>query len=136
MSEHNRTIARRYVDEIWNSGDLSSAGELISDDYYHHSNQIDPLQGAEALSEMVAGLREGFPDAHFTVDEEVVDGDTIVHRWTFRGTHEGPWIGMEPTGKKVEVTGSGWNHFRDGKIVRHHADWDALGMMKQVGVIE
>ena len=45
-------------------------------------------------------------------------------------------MGMDPTGRKVEVTGSGWNHFRNGKIVRHHADWDAMGMLKQVGVIE
>jgi steroid delta-isomerase-like uncharacterized protein len=136
VSEHNRKIARRAIDEIWNSGDFSSVDELIGDSYHHRSNQIPPLDGVEALKDLVAGIREGFPDGRFTVDEEVADGNTVVHRWTFRGTHLGVWAGISGTGKKVEVTGTGTNHFEGGKIVEHLADWDAMGMMQQVGAIE
>ena len=136
MSEQNKAIVRRVVDEIWNSGDMSSAGELIAAGYRQHSSQLPPFEGLEALAELVSGLRAGFPDAHFSIDQEVAEGDAVVHQWTLRGTQLGEWNGIPATGKSIEVRGTAISRLRDGKVVEHTADWDAMGMMQQLGVIE
>jgi steroid delta-isomerase-like uncharacterized protein len=136
MSEQNKAIVNRFVSEIWNAGDLSSAAELIADDYRHHSSQLAPIVGRDGLAAMVADLRSGFPDARFTVEKELAEGDMVAHRWIFQGTHSADWNGIPATGRKVEVHGTAISHLKDGKIVEHTADWDAMGMMQQLGVIE
>ena len=82
---------------------------------------------------MVSGVRASFPDGHFTVEEVLAEGDAVAQRWTFRATHQGEFMGMAGTGRKVEVCGMAISHVKDGKMVDHTADWDALGMLKQVG---
>lgn len=133
MSDRNRTVAQRFVEEIWNNGDLSSAPELLDSEFYMRTNQIEPVRGVEALSGVVGGLRAAFPEGRFAIDEEIAGDNAIVHRWTFRGVHRGEWIGIQGTGKQVEVTGTATSHFREGKMSEHFADWDALGMMQQIG---
>lgn len=136
MSDRNKAAARRWTEEIWNHGDFSSAKEFVADDVRFQSNQIPPFDGLETLQETVSGLRAGFPDGRFTVDEMIAEGDAVVHRWTFRGTHGGEWLGIPATGKQVEVTGTATSHLEDGKIVDHVADWDALRMMQQLGAVK
>jgi steroid delta-isomerase-like uncharacterized protein len=133
MSDAHKSLARRYLEEIWNDGNMAAVDELIDDEYYHRANQIPDFEGPEALKELVAELAEAFPDGRFSVEETVAEGDTVVQRWTFRGTHEGTWFGVEPTGAEVEVGGTATHHFKGGRIVEHLADWDAMGMLQQLG---
>jgi steroid delta-isomerase-like uncharacterized protein len=136
MSEKNKALVRRYVEEIWNQGKLSSIDELVGENYSHFSSQLPRAQGAEALKEMVSGLRAAFPDGRFSIEEEVGEGDTVVNRWTFQGTHRGEWLGIAATGRQVKVNGTATSQIKGGKLVDHWADWDALGMMQQLGAIE
>lgn len=136
MSEQNKAIVRRIVEEIWNGGDMSSAGELIGPGYRQHSSQLPPFEGVEALAELVSAFRTGFPDARFSIDQEVAEGDAVVHQWTLRGTQLGEWNGIPATGRAIEVRGTAISRLQDGKVVEHTADWDAMGMMQQLGVIE
>ena len=136
MSDVNEAIARRYIEEIWNDGNLATVEELIDDGYYHRSSQIPDFEGPELLAELVSELRGAFPDARFSVEEMIAEGDTVVQRWTFRGTHEGTWLGIEATGVEVEVGGTGTSHFKDGRIIEHLADWDAMGMFQQLGGLD
>ena len=133
MSDQNKAVARRWVDEIWNSGDFSSAHEYVAEDIHFRSSQAPAFNGIDPLKEMVAGNRAAFPDGHFTVDETITEGDAVVHRWTFNGTHEGEFLGVPATGKKVQVTGTAVTHFRDGKITEHLADVDMLSILQQIG---
>jgi len=132
----NRAIAQRFVDEVWNEGNFDTVDELVDDDYYHQSSQIPDFDGPERLKELVSELHAAFPDAHFAIEEVVSEGDTVVHRWTFRGTHEGPWFGIQPTGAEVEVRGTATHHFKNGRIVEHLTDWDAMGMLQQLGGLD
>ena len=136
MSDANKAITKRWVDEIWNGNDLSSAHEYVSETVFLQSNHIPPARGLKQLEETVLGLRSGFPDGRYTVHETVAEGDTVVQRWTFRGTHLGESFGIPATGKKVEITGTATTHLKNGKIVDHLADWDALALMQQLGVVE
>ena len=76
-----------------------------------------------------------FPDLHSTVEYLIAEGDMVVSRFTMRGTHQGEFIGIPPTGKQVKVTGMVIHRFADGKIVEYWVKWDVLGMMQQLGVI-
>lgn len=134
MSEHNKTLARRFV-QMFNDGDTSHADELISDEFVLHTSQMEPARGKAGLAEMITGLRESFPDGHYTVDYEVGDEDGVAHRWTFRGTHEAEFAGVPATGRQVAITGTAISRFRDGRIAEHMADWDAMSLMKQIGAI-
>jgi len=136
MSDRNKAVVDRWTEEIWNRGDFSSAREFVSDDVQFHSNQMPPFGSLDALRETVSSLRSGFPDGRFTVDEVVAEGDAVVQRWTFRGTHRGEWLGIQGTGKEVEITGTATSHVRNGKVADHYADWDALRMMQQLGIVE
>jgi steroid delta-isomerase-like uncharacterized protein len=130
MTDHNKVVARRWTEEIWNRGDFTSAKGFIADNLHFSANQIPPFDGVNQLKETVSGFRAGFPDGRFPVDEVVAEGDTVVMRWTFRGTHRGEWMGVPGTGKQVEVTGTATTHFKNGKVAEHQADWDALRMMQ------
>ncbi len=135
MSEHNKTVAKRWT-QMWNDGDVSSLREFVADDIAFTVNQIPPTRGAAELAEVVKSLREAFPDGEFTVDELVAEGDTVMTRWTFRGTQKGEWMGQPASGKHAKMTGTDTNHFAGGKIVAHMTDWDAMGLMQQLGAIE
>ncbi len=136
MFDHNKSVARRCIDEFWNRGDFTAAKELVTDDIQFRSSQIPPFRGVKQLEETVAGIRAAFPDGRFTIDETVAEGDTVVQRWTFRGTHRGEFFGAPGTGKQVAVTGTDTSHFTNGKIAEHMTDWDALLMLQQIGVVK
>ena len=76
-----------------------------------------------------------FPDVHFTIEDQVAEADKVVTRWTWRGTHQGPFQGIPPTGKHVMVTGVGINRFANGKVVENWTNMDILGLLQQLGVV-
>lgn len=133
MSDQTKAVAKRWAEEIWNNGDFSSAHEYVADDIHFRSSQAPAFNGIETLKEMVAGHRAAFPDGHFTIDEEIAEGEAVAHRWTFRGTHEGEFLGVAPTGRTIDVTGTAVTRIRDGKVVEHLADVDMLSVLQQMG---
>jgi predicted ester cyclase len=76
-----------------------------------------------------------FPDAHFVVEEQFVDGDTVVSRWSGTGTHNGELMGISPTGRKVAMTGILIDRIQHGKLIEQWANHDALGIFQQIGAI-
>ena len=79
--------------------------------------------------------RSAFPDIQFTIEDLIAEGDKIVTRYTARGTHRGDLQGIPPTGRQVTVTGIIISRFANGKFVEGWLDFDALGMLQQLGVI-
>jgi len=92
-------------------------------------------RGPESMRRVVMMLRTVFPDLHFTMEELVAEGDTVVGRVTMSGTHQGPFMGIAPTGRSVRQAQVHFVRFRDGKGIEHRAVRDDLGMMQQLGVI-
>jgi predicted ester cyclase len=80
-------------------------------------------------------LRTAFPDLHFTIEELIAEGDVVAGRLTMSGTHEGPLMGMPPTGRSVQQAHMHFVRFRDGKAVEHWGVRDDLGMMQQMGIM-
>lgn len=90
---------------------------------------------SRGFKQHVVGTRAGFPDAQFTIDDEIAEGDKVVNHWTFCGTHQGEFAGIPSTGKAVTMTGMGIVRIADGKVAEIWDEFDALGLLRQLGVI-
>ena len=132
-----KDTARRIFEEIINQRKLDRASELISADYIlHAAGTPTPINGVEGWVQFVSMYLSGFPDLQFRVDDLIEEGDKAVVRYTATGTHTGSLMDIPPTGKKAIVTGIIISrHDRSGKAVEGWLDFDALGMLQQLGVI-
>lgn len=131
MSELKQ-LAERLIEEVWNRGDMGVVDELVDDEYISHSSGA---RGSEGYKKFFADLRRAFPDIHFTMEDKIAEGDTVVVRWTARGTHQGEYQGIPPTGRAGVITGIEVARFADGKKVESWGEFDRLGIMQQLGVI-
>jgi steroid delta-isomerase-like uncharacterized protein len=135
MSEVNKAIVHRSFEEVWNQGKLVVADEIYDASFVAHGLGVELPPGPEGFKQFVSVYRSAFPDLHFTIEDQFAEGDRVVARWTARGTHKGELMGIPATGKPVVVTGIDIYHIRSGKAVESWINWDALGMMQQLGVI-
>jgi steroid delta-isomerase-like uncharacterized protein len=134
-SEQNKTIVRRFVEESW-KGNLDVVDELTAPDYVGHDPaNPEPVRGPKGVKAFISTYRAAFPDARVTVEDQLAQGDLVATRWTSRGTQKGELMGIEPTGKKVTVSGVTISRLVDGKLVEEFHNWDAFGMMKQLDAI-
>ena len=135
-SEQHKAIPRRITEEAWNRGNLDILDELIAPDFIRHTPlRPEGIHGIEGFKQHVAGTRAAFPDAEFLIEDEIAEGDRVVNRWTFRGTHRGEFGGIPATGKAVTMTGRGIVRIADGKVAEIWDEADALGLLRQLGVI-
>ena len=130
-TEENKAVVRRIFEEVWNKGNLAVAGELMAD-VLHYAGQ--DFKGPENLKQMVTMTRTAFPDGHTEIEDMVAEGDKVVCRLTFTGTHNGEYMGIAPTGKQVTMTGISISRFEGGKEVEAWVNLDDLGMMQQMGI--
>lgn len=134
VSEQNKALTRRVFEEVYNQGKLTTADELAAGDLLIHLPS-QAIHGREGIKQYVAMLRAGFPDIHFTIEEQVAEGDRVVTRWTARGTHLGDFQGIPPTSKQIRVTGTDIDRIVNDKTVECWINMDELGMMQQLGAI-
>jgi steroid delta-isomerase-like uncharacterized protein len=136
MSEQNKTAVRRLFDELWNKGNLPVADELIAPTYTHHdASTPDVGRGPEGEKKRVTHYRNAFPDMRLTIEEIIAEDETVIARWSCRGQHNGELNGIAPTSKQVAITGVTISRFANGKVVEGFVNWDALGLMQQLGVV-
>ncbi|OLB87004.1 MAG: hypothetical protein AUI12_07735 [Acidobacteria bacterium 13_2_20CM_2_57_6] len=136
MSEGNKFVIRRSFEELWNKGNLSLADELYTPNYEHHdASSPDFGRGPESEKKRAALYRTAFPDLQLTIEDIIAEGQTVVARWSCRGTHKGDLSGIAPTGKQVTISGVSIARFTNGKMVEGWVNWDALGLMQQLGVV-
>ncbi len=137
-TEQNKAISRRWYLEIFNQNRLAVADEIHTVGYSNHDPYAPPGgygRGPQATKNVVTLFRAAFPDVHFTIDQQIADGDMVATRWTATGTNIGPLNGMPPTGKRITVSGISIERFEDGKIAETRVNWDFLSMLQQLGVI-
>jgi steroid delta-isomerase-like uncharacterized protein len=136
MSAETKGIARRLLEEAFNSGNLDVVDELVSPEFVNHDAALpEPTVGIEATKASIRGYRDAFPDLRMTIEQQVAEGEYVTTRWTARGTHQGDLMGMSATGKQATVTGITVDRIVDGRIVESWTNWDTLGLMQQLGVV-
>jgi len=121
IPEMNKALVRRYIEQVLNGGELDLIDELFA----------SPLN--EQVRKVATIYRSAFPDMHETIHDLVAEGDTVMARWTFRGTQLGQWHDIPPTGKTIEMLGFSIYWVRDGQIVDDQALLDLDGGLEQLG---
>jgi len=135
-AEENKAIARRADEELFDRGNLDVADELFALNFvYHDPASGEDWHGPESVKQYATMLRAAFPDLHYTVEEQITEGDKVVTRYTASGTHQSELMGVAPTGNWVEITGISITRIQDGKIEEVWENYDTLGMMQQLGVV-
>ena len=136
MDASNEEIARRLHTEVWD-GNLDLVDEIIAEDYVEHSSaHPEGVHGPKEFRREVEMLRAAFPDLSVTEEDTVAEGDRVASRVTFRGTHEGEFQGVEPTGKSVAFEAIAINRFENGEIVEAWVQTDVMGLLGQLGVVD
>ena len=133
-TETNKTLVRRFYEEGFNQRNLALVDELCTSDHLFH-NTPTTLHGREEFKQLLSVYLTAFPDARFFVEDAIAEGDRVASRYTFRGTHQGELMGIPPTGKHVTVTGIIINRIAGGKSVEGWLNFDALGLLQQLGVV-
>jgi steroid delta-isomerase-like uncharacterized protein len=136
MSEANKRIERRLMEEVWNEGNFAVVDELVAADYIGHSSvPSDETHGRDGYRQFYMALRQAFPDFRVIVEDQIAEGDKVVTRWTARGTHSGAFRGIPPTGNQGAITGITIDRIVNGKVVECWTNADDLGMMRLLGVV-
>ena len=128
-----KALHNRYYEEAWNHGNLAVIDEVVAVDY--RANSKVQIEGSAALKQYISAFRAAFPDIHFTIEDQIAEGNKVVSRWTVSGTHRGTLMGIAPTGKRGMVRGVSVVVVVDGKIQEDWISWDQLGMWEQLGVV-
>ncbi len=136
-AEENMALARRFMDEVWNKGNLDFIDEVTTPNHVSHdpASPEDMGGGVEGLRWFAEMYRSAFPDIQMTVEDVIAEGDKVVTRWTVRATHQGELMGIPPSGNRVEVTGISIDCIEGGKFVESWSNYDTLGMMQQIGAV-
>ena len=135
MSEENKAIVKRIVQEIWNGGNLDLADELIAPDYVDNVSGTGSQVGPNGFKEAVNGVRDAFPDFVITINDMIAEDDKVVLVWTFIGTHKGELMGIAPTDKLIEFDGIYLYRFKDGNLVERSGKRDMFKLMSQLGAV-
>ena len=132
-TETNKRLADRVWEEVWRRGDLRRIDDLFTPDFVRHDPGRE-LRGAEQNRQFISSLRAAFPDLRFTTDDLIAEGDKVVARYHFQGTHLGDFQGTPPTRKRVTYTGILIYRCVDGKIAEQWTEFDLLSLLRQLGV--
>jgi steroid delta-isomerase-like uncharacterized protein len=137
MSEQNKALARRSIEEIWNQGKLAVIDELVASDATFHDPSVPggKFTGPQGMKQFVQIYRGAFPDIRLTINDQIAEGEEVVTRWTATGTHSGELMGIAPTNKRATVTGVDIDRYQGGKVVEAWASYDMLGLLQQLGVV-
>jgi steroid delta-isomerase-like uncharacterized protein len=136
MSERNKELVRRCIEQALNTGNLNVVDEVLANDYVYREPTVGERRGREGFKQLITMYRTAFPDVRLTVEQQIAEGDLVVTRWTARGTHRGELFGTAPTNKQVTVQGIVISRISNGKIVEEVESYDALGMLRQIGSVQ
>lgn len=129
----NEDLVRRFAQAVVNEGDYDRIDEFVAEDVRDHT-LLGQREGRDVMVETTRELRTAFPDFEVTLEEVVGDGDTVAVRMRQTGTHDGPFMGIEPTGASFEIEAMAFLRMGDGKIVERRTQPDVLALLGQLGI--
>jgi steroid delta-isomerase-like uncharacterized protein len=135
VSNTNKAVIQAFIEDVLNQQRLERADDLVKENFV----ELDPLpgqeQGREGLKAILQVLWSAFPDMHWVVKEMVAEGEKVVTRFVWTGTHRGQFLGFPATGRSVEVKGVVIDRLENGKLADSRILMDTMGLMQQTGVV-
>ncbi len=134
MSDVNRQLTQRFYEAV-NSGDLDTAMELVADDFVDHEEFAGMPSNRDGVRQFFELFRSAFPDLRMNAHQIVCEDDLVAVRGSMTGTHQGEFMGMQATGRRMEIQAMDLVRVRDGQAVEHWGLTDAMTMMQQLGAV-
>lgn len=134
-SSGNKEIIRKYIEQVVNTGNTGLIPNFISPKYREIFNNESFGLGIEGAVDHIRGIRQTYPDLNLTIDRQIAEGDYVVTCYTMRGTHLGEWMGIKPTGKRIEVSGINVDRIENGMIVEHGGAANLLHPLLEIGAV-
>jgi len=136
LAPNSAAVLLRYVDEVWNKGNLAAADAVVAPGYRHHDPAFaEQPGGLDGLKRLVARSHDTFPDIEITIEDLIAEGDRAVVRWTARGTHRGALLGIAATGRVVRMAGITVVRLSDGRVGESWTHWNSLDLLRQLGAV-
>jgi steroid delta-isomerase-like uncharacterized protein len=132
--QENKALVLRFVEEVENQHNLAAIDEFFSTGFVDHSAMTD-LPGREGLKTFFSMMFAAFPDMHFTIHQQLAEGDQVATHKTFHGTHQGEFMGIPATGKQVSIEVMDIYTIQESKMTDHWSVGDFLGMLQQLGAV-
>lgn len=133
--QSNSNVVRLFIEEVLNQGKVDAAGQFFWEDMVEQVPLPGQGSGLDGLKDVLRGLRSAFPDMHWSVQEQIVEGDKVLSRFEWKGMHRGLFLGVPATDRPVSVWGMVIDRFEGGKIKETRIIMDTLGLMIQLGVV-
>jgi steroid delta-isomerase-like uncharacterized protein len=133
ISEIAKAIVRRNTDEVQGQGNFEVFEELFADDFVDHTTQPGTTPDKAGVRKLYGYMREAFPDFHAVIHWQRADGDTVTTYKTYFGTHEGTFLGIQPTHRKIQFVTVDVMRVQNGKITDHWGVANLLSLMQQIG---
>lgn len=136
----SKHVIRRFVDELWNGRRLEVADQIFSEDCVTHQLRSGALdepapRGPQAIQEHVSAWLKSFPDLRFRIEQMIAEGDRVVSQLVMEGTHEGTWMGISPTGKRLHIRMITIHRIANSKIAEDWVLVESLGFFQQLGLL-
>jgi len=135
MSDENKAVMRRFVEEVVNGRRTAPLAELVAADVVDHTPVPMQAPGADGLQQALAYLRVAFPYARSTEQEIAAEGDLVVYRGALSGRHTGEFLKLQPTGREFEITEVRLARIRDGRITEYWWLPDLAALLSQLGAV-
>ena len=133
--EENKKFMNYFIEEVINKKNLNAANDLVSEDFTEHVPFPGQKPGREGLKFVLNSMFTGFPDMNWAVHEQIAEGEKVVTRFTWTGTHKGEFMGIPPTNKRVEVWGVVIDVVRNKLFSESRIIMDNIGLLQQLGVM-
>jgi steroid delta-isomerase-like uncharacterized protein len=134
-TQENAVVIRRFAEEVITRGDIESAAQFVWEDVVEQVPLPGQGPGLEGLKDILRIMRSAFPDLDFSIKEQIAEGDKVASRFEWEGTHEGEFLGVPATGRRVRVWGIVIDRLEKGRIKDTRIIMDTLGLMMQLGVL-
>jgi steroid delta-isomerase-like uncharacterized protein len=136
IQDANKSLAKRFVEEVFNPGNMDIYDQLVADDYLNHNPPIAGLPGTkQGFRQAVVLTRQAFPDVHVGIEDMLAEGDRVMFRDTVKATHKADFQGIPATDKRLTWTEMHFFRIAQGKIIEHWANFNQLGILVQLGVL-
>jgi steroid delta-isomerase-like uncharacterized protein len=132
----NKDVARRLADEVFSNGNMRTFDEIFDDAYVNHTMPVPGMPGTkDGFKQLVLATRAAFPDVRVDVKHIVAEEDFVVFHDVVHATHRAVFLGIAPTGRRIAVSVMDFYRFEGGRIVEHWANFDQVGILRQLGVL-
>jgi steroid delta-isomerase-like uncharacterized protein len=135
-SEDSKAVVQRFYRELWTEGKLEVADQLFHPDFVGHAPGGNVTRGPAGVKQLVSEWRIGVPDMELEIHSQHAEGSRCTTRFTGRGTHLGPWLGLPASGKEITLSGIAITRVVDGVVVSDWGEFDIMGLLQQLGIIE